>query len=77
VVVSEGGGLLEVVADAGVLVPPDDQAGFVRRLEALLQDQSAREKLGNAARARMLELFSVEHMVEEYERLLVEVVEPA
>jgi glycosyltransferase involved in cell wall biosynthesis len=77
VMVSEGGGLLEVVADAGVLVPPDDHAGFVSRLDSLLQDRPARETLGQAARARMLDLFSVEHMVEEYERLLVEVVEPA
>ncbi|MEP7326960.1 MAG: glycosyltransferase family 4 protein [Gemmatimonadota bacterium] len=77
VVVSEGGGLAEVVADAGILVPPDDQAGFVRELEALLQDSAAREMLGAGARLRMLELFSVEHMVEEYERLLVEVVESA
>jgi glycosyltransferase involved in cell wall biosynthesis len=76
VIVSEGGGLLEVVADAGVLVPPDDHAGFVSRLDSMLQDRPARETLGQAARARMLDLFSVEHMVEEYERLLVEVVEP-
>jgi len=77
VVVSEGGGLLEVVADAGILVSPDDRAGFVRRLGTLLQDPAARETLGQAARGRMLDRFSVEHMVEEYERLLLEVVEPA
>lgn len=77
VVVSEGGALGEVVADAGVLVPPDDRAVFKARLKSLLQDPAAREQLGLAARARMLELFSVEHMVEEYERLLGEVVEPA
>jgi polysaccharide biosynthesis protein PelF len=77
VVVSEGGALGEVVADAGVLVPPDDHAGFVGRLDSMLQDLPARETLGQAARARMLDLFSVEHMVEEYERLLAEVVEPA
>lgn len=76
VVVSEGGGLGEVVADAGVLVPPDDQAGFVQRLDELLKDPAARETFGAAARTRMLELFSVEHMVEEYERLLIDVVEP-
>jgi glycosyltransferase involved in cell wall biosynthesis len=77
VVVSEGGGLAEVVGPAGLLVPPDDLAGFATRLNRLLQDPPSRASLGLAARQRMLDLFSVEHMIEEFERLLLEVVEPA
>ncbi len=76
VVVSDGGGVREVVNGAGVLVPPEDEAGFTAQLDQLLADPEVRRQLGAAARDRILTLFSVEHMVEEYERLLVEVVEP-
>jgi glycosyltransferase involved in cell wall biosynthesis len=76
VVVSDGGGLREVVNGAGVLVPVDDLGGFAAQVDQLLGDRAAREQLGVAARERILNQFSVAHMVEEYERLLVEVVEP-
>jgi glycosyltransferase involved in cell wall biosynthesis len=74
VVASAVGGLPELLADAGVLVPPGDPAALADAVRTLLAAADARRALGAAGRARAEELydlprFRAEH-VELYERLL-------
>ena len=61
-VVSEVGGLPEIVADGetGVVVPPEDPAALARALVALARDPERVRSYGSAARRRALESFSEE-----------------
>jgi glycosyltransferase involved in cell wall biosynthesis len=52
VVVSNAASLPEVVGDAGILVPPDDVAGWVTALERAILDPSLRERLIRAGLER-------------------------
>ncbi|MEO8293935.1 MAG: glycosyltransferase family 4 protein [Gemmatimonadota bacterium] len=70
VVAAAGGALPEVIHDAGVLVEPDDLAGFAGQVTSLLADRSARERLGVMARERSWNLFSLEKMVDNCEQVL-------
>lgn len=65
VVVSDAGGLGEVVEDGvtGFIVPRDDPASAAARLKRLAMDGSLREQLGHAGRARMLKEFAWDHCV--------------
>ena len=60
VVASAVGGLLDLVVDGetGVHVPPGDVPALRAALERLLADRSLRERMGEAARARVRERFS-------------------
>jgi glycosyltransferase involved in cell wall biosynthesis len=55
------------VADGvtGVLVPPRDANALASAISGLLDDPSGRERLGRAGRARQLELFTVDRMVDD------------
>ena len=66
VVAVGGGGPEEVLGDAGVTVPPEDPAVFARQLGALLADPARQARLGEAARRRVLERYSLERMQREY-----------
>jgi glycosyltransferase involved in cell wall biosynthesis len=55
VVVSNGGSLLEVVGDAGVVAEPTAE-GVEAALASVLEDRSLAERLGRAARARAEQL---------------------
>lgn len=69
------GGIPEVLIDGetGYLVPPRDHQAMADRLVFLLTHEQAREQMGNAARQRARECFTVERMVTAtaavYERL--------
>jgi glycosyltransferase involved in cell wall biosynthesis len=52
VVVSDVGGIPEVVGDTGIVVPPDDPGALAEALLGLLQDADRRTELGHRARAR-------------------------
>jgi glycosyltransferase involved in cell wall biosynthesis len=67
-VVTRVGGLPEVVADGvtGYVVPPRDAEALAARITQLLEDPDARRRMGEAARARFLERFTVERMVDEH-----------
>ena len=52
VVASDSGSLPEVLADAGVLVPPGDAAALAGALERLRDDRSERTRLADAGRRR-------------------------
>ena len=66
VVAVDSGGVPEILADAGVLVDPNDPAGFARAVAELLADPSRRDALGRCARARAVARFSLERMGREY-----------
>jgi glycosyltransferase involved in cell wall biosynthesis len=47
---------------SGVLVPPGDPDALARAIDELLRDTAARERLGEAARARVERDFSADRM---------------
>jgi glycosyltransferase involved in cell wall biosynthesis len=59
VVASDVGGIPDVLdADSGILVPPGDAAALAEALLRLARDAGLRARMGKAARARYLRLFS-------------------
>ena len=78
VVACDAGGLPEAVADGetGLLVPPDDADALQQVIRTLLDDETLRERLGEAGRKRMQNEFSIATMaarhVALYESLLAE-----
>ena len=71
VVVTAVGGVPEIVADerSGLLVPPGRAESLAAALARLAGDADLRERLGAAARARILERFDLDRMVAEHEAL--------
>lgn len=60
VVASRGGGLTEVVGDAGSTVPPGDATALADAIAALLEDPERRDRMGQRGRERMREQFDWE-----------------
>jgi glycosyltransferase involved in cell wall biosynthesis len=71
VVASRWPGLAEIIAqgETGLLVPTGDPAALARETRALLDDPERRHRLGEAARERAANHFSVEEMVRRYEAM--------
>lgn len=69
-VVTRVGGNPEILRDAidGELVGDDDAAAFAQALGRLARDPSRRAAMGESARRRVAEAFSIEAMVERYAR---------
>lgn len=67
VVATAVGGVPEVVAngETGLLVPPRSPDAMATALVRLLRDQATREAFGQAGRARVERLFTLERMVRE------------
>ena len=63
---TRAGGLPEAVIDGetGLLVPTHDEPALAHAIVELLQDPERRVAMGAAGRRRVLDHFSVEHMVE-------------
>lgn len=76
VVATRTGGIDEAVDEGrtGLLVEPHDEPSLARAMTELLEDDARRKRMGDAARARVEEKFSVERMVsdtiEAYERVI-------
>jgi glycosyltransferase involved in cell wall biosynthesis len=65
VVATSIGGITEVVnrpGENGVLVSPHDVRGLVRALSDLIADPDRRERMGAAARERVLAEYTIERM---------------
>ena len=71
------GGTPEAIVDGvtGVLVPPADSTALAHAIVHLLHDTSLAAHLGAAARARIVDHFSVRRMVRSTEDLYVELLE--
>ena len=71
IVASAVGGIPEVIRNEreGLLVSPGDPEGLAAALSRLLRDEPLRHAIGNEARKRAEEGFSIEAMANEYERV--------
>jgi glycosyltransferase involved in cell wall biosynthesis len=68
VIASDIGGIPEVVLRSGTngfLVPPGNVPALADAMRALLRDESLRQRVGQAARQRVLAQYTVERMVEQ------------
>jgi glycosyltransferase involved in cell wall biosynthesis len=77
VVCTNVGGVSEAVGDAGLVVPPKDPEALGTALTTLLVDDDRRLAMGQAARARVVEWFTVEQWVRAYTDLYDEVTQVA
>jgi glycosyltransferase involved in cell wall biosynthesis len=72
-VVTNVGDSARIVADTGTVVPPRDPAALGHAIEAFFAKPDAeRAALGHAARARMVEEFSLARALERFETLYIE-----
>ncbi|WP_373303591.1 DUF3492 domain-containing protein [Streptomyces cinnamoneus] len=71
------GAVREVIGGTGLIVPPRDPAALAAACRALLGDPGRRARLGAAARARALELFTVEQNVSAFGAVYLEVLSRA
>lgn len=78
IVATDAGGTREIIRDSttGLLVPVGDEDAMVSALERLLRDPVERARLGEAARADVLERFATDRMVGEFATLYRELVAP-
>jgi glycosyltransferase involved in cell wall biosynthesis len=65
VVASDTGGIPEAVEEnvTGLLVPPRDEKALATAIVTLLRDPDRRRRFGQAGRMRVVEEFSVEHLI--------------
>jgi glycosyltransferase involved in cell wall biosynthesis len=75
VVTTAQGDLPEVVADAGIVVPPGDHRALLAAVELLLRNQPLRRGLGARGRERALSRFTWDRAADDVIRAAMEVVE--
>ncbi|WP_406465326.1 DUF3492 domain-containing protein [Streptomyces sp. NBC_01622] len=68
------GAVVEVIGGTGLVVPPRNPRALAEACVSLLRDPERRERLGAAARARALELFTVEQNITAFHGIYLEVV---
>ncbi|GAB2725192.1 DUF3492 domain-containing protein [Streptomyces bullii] len=68
------GAVVEVIGGTGLVVPPRNPRALAEACLALLRDPARRERLGAAARARALELFTVEQNIAAFHGIYLEIV---
>ena len=73
VVATDVGGVGEAVGDAGLLVPPRNPSAMAAACVQLLANAEERRALGQAARARVVDLFTAKAAFQTYRRLYREV----
>ncbi|GAA4901722.1 DUF3492 domain-containing protein [Streptomyces coeruleoprunus] len=66
------GAVVEVIGGTGLVVPPRNPRALADACLALLRDPERRQRLGAAARARALELFTVEQNIAAFRDLYLE-----
>jgi glycosyltransferase involved in cell wall biosynthesis len=75
-VVTDVGDCAMMVGDTGTVSTPGDAQGLARAIERILElGRGARQELGEAARRRVREHFSLDGIVQRYENLYQEVVQ--
>lgn len=70
---TEVGAVVEVIGGTGSVVPPRNPRALAEACVALLRDPARRERLGAAARARALELFTVEQNTAAFHGIYLEI----
>ena len=70
------GGVAEAVGDTGFVVPPRDHAAVAEACVRLLHDDELRHRLGAAARARVLEHFTLSQSLQMYRNVYEQLVTP-
>lgn len=68
------GAVVEVIGGTGLVVPPRNPRALAESCVALLRDPERRTRLGAAARARALELFTVEQNIAAFRGIYLEIV---
>jgi len=68
------GAVVEVIGGTGLVVPPRNPKALADACVGLLKDDDRRERLGAAARARALELFTVEQNLAAFRSIYLEIV---
>ncbi|MEU5597081.1 DUF3492 domain-containing protein [Streptomyces sp. NPDC020298] len=68
------GAVVEAVGGTGLVVPPRNPRALAEACVALLRDPERRARLGAAARARALELFTVEQNIAAFHSIYLEIV---
>ncbi|MFE2076833.1 DUF3492 domain-containing protein [Streptomyces misionensis] len=68
------GAVVEVIGGTGLVVPPRNPRALADACVALLRDPERRARLGAAARARALELFTVEQNIAAFHGIYLEIV---
>lgn len=58
----------------GLIVPPSDPSALASALNILIANPELRKRYGNAGRQRLLEQFTIDHMVERIEQVYSEIV---
>jgi glycosyltransferase involved in cell wall biosynthesis len=78
VVATRVGGNPEAIVEGetGLLVPPRDPVALGDAINTLLADPERRQRMGAAARRRVHALYTVERMVERWEKLYLELAAP-
>jgi glycosyltransferase involved in cell wall biosynthesis len=74
---TDAGAVVEVIGGTGLVVPPRNPRALAEACVALLRAPERRARLGAAARARALELFTVEQNVAAFRGIYLEVVSHA
>lgn len=71
---TDAGAVVEVIGGTGLVVPPRNPRALADACVALMRDPERRERLGAAARARALELFTVEQNLEAFRGIYLELI---
>ncbi|AXK31556.1 DUF3492 domain-containing protein [Streptomyces armeniacus] len=69
---TDAGAVCEVIGGTGLVVPQRDPRALAEACVALLRDPARRARLGAAARARALELFTAEQNIEAFRGIYLE-----
>ncbi|GAA4966956.1 hypothetical protein GCM10023238_38540 [Streptomyces heliomycini] len=68
------GAVVEAIGGTGLVVPPRNPRAFAEACVSLLRDPERRVRLGAAARARALELFTVDQNISAFHGIYLEIV---
>jgi sugar transferase (PEP-CTERM/EpsH1 system associated) len=70
IIATEVGGLPEIIDEGeGILIPPNDHLSLVNGITSLIKSEETRMKLGQKARKKVIENFSLKNMIIRYKKI--------